>query len=247
MSALRLCDLASLTWRHRVRDTHSGHDRARANPGRSVVVGLMSSGGREGVDLLGEWLGQGQPGLRGLRVVIVLLRPCQGVPKVGAGGRRRGHAAPSSLSDIAGSERKCSATTSGVTRRTLGLSSEPNQVAARRLRRWGLPVLLRPMRVRLPGCGGGVGPFCFTKCVSFCSKQITAAGLTRTSSRCAYTSAPMGIGCGSLLDPPCSAQSVSFCLQPSMMREQRSLLHSRALRRFTVSSTSAVGWSTSTV
>jgi hypothetical protein len=32
----------------RVRDTHSGHDQARANPGRGVVVGLMRSGGARG-------------------------------------------------------------------------------------------------------------------------------------------------------------------------------------------------------
>src|ERR1700677_3563461 len=35
-----------------------------------------------------------------------LLRPCQGVPKVGAGGRRSGTVVPSPFSDIVGSERK---------------------------------------------------------------------------------------------------------------------------------------------
>jgi hypothetical protein len=56
---------------------------------------------------------------------------------------------PSPVSDIAGSERKRAAATPGVTRRTLGLSSEPNQVAASGIRRRSLPILLRAMRVLL--------------------------------------------------------------------------------------------------
>jgi hypothetical protein len=72
--------------------------------------------------------------------VIILLRPFLLVPKIGAGGRRKGDAVPSLFSDIARSKRKCSAPTPGVTRRKLGLPSEPNQFAASRLRRRGLPL-----------------------------------------------------------------------------------------------------------
>jgi hypothetical protein len=56
---------------------------------------------------------------------------------------------PSPFSDIAESECKRSAPTPGVTRRTLGLSSEPNQVAASRLQQRGLPVLVLAVRVLL--------------------------------------------------------------------------------------------------